>query len=395
MKATQKKIVSALLIVILLIIGAVVVTKGGLWAANTQAVEVTEQSTEQEDAYAKAKADLTFWYEDDTYTTFFEEAARVYFAQTGVKVVAECKDTIDYIGDIYDKTMQDDGFPDVSLISGADLEEAYLYGLVSVNDRTGDREDILLPARNAAIYDGKVLGYPLSYNTCVFVYQNGYFESTPESLQMIIDYSNENEPAENVEYLLEWNVNDGFYDFPFVSNSVTFDKSEKQSMNVVYDQTLYDQDIAFFESILESFSIDASHVTEEGIIDHFMSGKTLCAIIDTDCLYQLEGYSYSMIPIPNLNDELTASTTASTDMMVVNAFSQKEEQAKDFAAFVTTDMSGVLQEQSGHYSVIPSENPDAAETLAIDTYNNAVPMPNSMDARDFWVKLEETISKYF
>ena len=45
---------------------------------------------------------------------------------------------------------------------------------------------------------------------------------------------------------LEWDVNDAFYDFPFISNSVTFEKTEPEVLNVIYDQTLYQQDLDYF-----------------------------------------------------------------------------------------------------------------------------------------------------
>ena len=50
---------------------------------------------------------------------------------------------------------------------------------------------------------------------------------------------------------------------------------------------------------------------------------------------------------------------------------------------------------SGHYSVIPSETPDTVEQTALDAYEGAVLMPDSKDAKNFWVTLEETILKYF
>lgn len=408
MKVSSKKIISALLICALLIIGAVIVAKGsngkadGTVENDTASVEqgvsdvqAEEGATEEERAYQQAKTDLVFWYEDDVYAAFFEEAARRYFAETGIKVSVEYQDTIDYIGDIYDKTMQDDGFPDVYLIPGDNLEETYLYGLVAVNDSNMEEAGILAHAAEASIYQEKVLGYPLSYNTCLFVYQDGYFEETPSSLQMIIDYSNQNEPAENVEYLLEWDVNDAFYDFPFISNSVTFEKLEAETMNVIYNEEMYQKDLEYFETILESFSVDASKVSEDGIIENFLAGRTLCAIIDTNSLHHLEEYTYSLMPVPNLNEELTAVTSATTDMLVVNDFSGRQEDAADFANYVTVTMSEDLHELSGHYSVIPSENPDVTETVAYQTYESAVLVPDSQDAKDFWVKLEETISKYF
>lgn len=411
MKALQKKIVSVVLICVLLILGAVTVNRGndtgsGADEALPAATEARgntgqEASTaggrdaDVREAYQKAETDLTFWYEDASYTAFFETAAERYFEKTGIKVAVQCQDTIDYMGDIYDRTMQDDAFPDVYLISGDNLEEAYLYGLVSVNEKGLADVNAADNAVKASTYQEKLLGYPLSYNTCVFIFQGDYFGNAPESLQSIIDYSDENEPPENVEYLLEWDVGDAFYDFPFISNSVTFEKNEAETMDVVYDEELYQQDLEYFEGILESFSVDAQKVSEEHIVENFLAGRTLSAIIDTDSLYQLEGYDYALMQIPNLNETLTASTCAITDMLVVNDFSKQGEEAADFAYFVTVTMAGELRGMTGHFSVIPSDEPEWVEQVAYETYESAVLVPDSQDAKDFWVELEETILKYF
>lgn len=419
MNKMQKKIVAVVLIVVLLALGAVLVCSGtgAVWGERSGGAEKSQASVSQESeqsgqteesgaktatelsvdaaAYDDAAADLVFWYEDETYAAFLETAARRYFAGTGVKVALEYQETIDYVGDIYEQTMQDDGFPDVYLISGDNLEEAYLYGLVSVNKSEMEDSGIAQNAIKASTYGEKYLGYPLSYNTCVFIYQPGYFETEPGSIQAIIDYSGENEPEENVEYLLEWDVNDAFYDFPFISNSVSFEKTQAECMEVVYDEELYNQDLAFFEEILESFSIDAEAVSEDSIIENFLTGKTLCAIIDTDSLYRLEGYQYSVMEIPDLNDSLEAYSCAITDMILVNEFSVHGEAAAEFARFVTVDMAAEMYELCGHFSVIPSENPEQTKQVAYRAYETSVIVPNSQDARDFWVKLEETISKYF
>lgn len=395
MKPLQKKLVSVGAVCVVLIVGAVTVRKTTYISVQEDEPVIETVKLSEERAYQRAATDLTFWYEDVTYTDFFEKAALDYFEETGIKVVVQCKNTIDYMGDIYDETMQDGAFPDVYLISGDNLEEAYLYGLVSVNEKGLEDIEVAENAITASTYGEELLGYPLSYNTCVFVYQNDYFSIAPESLQEIIDYSNQNEPGENVEYLLEWDVNDAFYDFPFISNSVTFDKSEPEVMNVIYDDELYQKDLEYFEGILASFSVDAEKVSETRIVENFKGKRTLSAIIDTNSLYMLSDYSYSLMLMPNLNDELPAYTCAITDMLVVNDFSEKAELASDFAYFVTVTMSDELHAMSGHYSVIQSESPDWVEQVAYQAYEASVLAPNSQDARDFWVKLEETISQYF
>lgn len=402
MSSIQKKLISALLICALLAAGAAAV---GNASAPDHASGSTEQTSpsaakpqqdhKKSQGYDQAKTDLLFWYEDDSYTSFFARAAERYYEETGIKVSAKRRETLDYMGEIYDKTMQDDAFPDVCLISGENLEEAYLYGLVSVHDSAGAYEKAAKNAVKAATYRDQMLSYPLSYNTALFVYNTEYFEKAPESLQAIIDYSIENEPEEHVEYLLEWDVNDAFYDFPFISNSVRFEKTETETMKIVYDEELYRKDMEFFENILISFSVDAETVTEQGIIENFKAGRTLCAILDSDSLKELKAGSCSLTEIPDLNEELEASSCATTDMLIVNAFSGKQEQAAAFAEFVTVTMAGELHQESGHYPVFLSEDADEMEQTAYSAYEDAVLVPNSQDAKDFWVGLEETISRYF
>ena len=395
MKLLYKRLTAAGLVVVLGMTGMAVMNTAGCGSSGEGVSSTETREDAADEAYRSAPADLTLWYADDSYADFFTEAAARYYAKTGKKVAVQYQDTIDYLGTIYDKTMQDDGFPDVYLLPGDNLEEAYLYGLVSVNQTDPSGSGVLEKAVEAAAYEDRVLGYPLSYDACVFIYQTDYFTEAPASLQAIIDYSNENEPAENVEYLLEWDVNDAFYDFPFVGNSVTFAKSGSDELNVTYDDTLYQQDLEYFDTILASFSIDADQVSEQHIVNNFREGRTLSAILDTDTLWQLDGYDYGLMQMPELSDTLSAATCASTDMIVVNDYTKDSAAAADFAQFVTVDMSDELHGLSGHYSVIPSETPDTVEQTALDAYDAAVLMPDSKDAKNFWVTLEETILKYF
>lgn len=399
MSTLQKKIVAILAICVMLMGGIVIVGQSsgsGLEEADSEIEMIQEDEKEQAAAAEnKGQAELVFWYEDDSYREFFKTAAERYYEETGINVEVEYRDTIDYLGEIYDGTMKNTLFPDVYLISGDNLEEAYLYGLVAKNEQGISHAGISDKAREACTYQGKLLGYPLSFNTCVFIYQSGYFETAPSSLQSIIDYSDQNEPGEDVIYLLEWDVNDPFYDFPFISNSVTFEKTETEIMNVLYDEELYQKDLAFFEEILESFSVDATLVSENSIISNFLGGRTLCAIIDTDSLHRLRGYQYSLMEIPNLNEELDATSCTITNMLVVNDFSEDKEKAAAFAEFVTVEMSDKLYELTGHFSVTPSKEQDWIEETAHRAYESSVLVPDSQDAKDFWVGLEETISRYF
>ena len=194
---------------------------------------------------------------------------------------------------------------------------------------------------------------------------------------------------------MEWDVNDAFYDFPFIGNSVTFEKTAPEMMNVTYDEDLYQKDLEYFETILGSFSLDINTVSMDSILEHFKDGKTLCAFVNTDSLQKLDDISYSVMEIPALNEELPSVACASTDMLVVNDFSKNASDAADFAEFVTVQLADVLHDMSGYYSVFLSQNASDAEKTAYQAYEDAILLPDSQDAKDFWVGLKEKIAEYF
>ena len=73
-------------------------------------------------------------------------------------------------------------------------------------------------------------------------------------------------------------------------------------LDVTYDDTLYQLDLEYFDTILASFSIDAEQVSEQHIVNNFREGRTLSAILDTDTLWQLDGYDYGLMQMPELSD---------------------------------------------------------------------------------------------
>ena len=171
-------------------------------------------------------------------------------------------------------------------------------------------------------------------------------------------------------------------------------KQAPETMNVAYDEDLYQKDLEYFETILGSFSLDINSVSMDSILEHFKSGKTLCAFVNTDSLQKLDDISYSVMEIPALNEELPSIGCASTDMFVVNDFSKNTDQAADFADFVTVRLTDRLHDMSGHYSVFLSQTADDAEKplISIRGCRFTAGFPG---CKDFWVGLKEKIAEYF
>ncbi|MBQ8279199.1 MAG: extracellular solute-binding protein [Roseburia sp.] len=339
-------------------------------------------------------ADLRFWYDDASYDTYFLNMAAEYYEETGVLVELTYVDTMDYVGAIYDATMKEEMFPDAYLLSGEELEKAHLYGVAGENKSESLYSGIV--ANNAIIASkchDKMFGYPLSYNVCLLAYNNQYFEAAPESLQAIIDYSDDNEPDENVQYLLEWDAYDPFFGFLFVSESVVLNADEIGVLEATYDEARLEESLLFLEESLASFSLPLDTVTEESVINDVLNGVTLCAIVDSDSMTELYDTSYDIVEFPRLNEELDAQSAALTDMIIVNDYSEKQQAASAFAKYITLENYEKVWEMTGHYPVQLQPGGDEKERAAYRAYEKSIPAPNSQDAGGFWIHIKELITE--
>ena len=101
---------------------------------------------------------------------------------------------------------------------------------------------------------------------------------------------------------------------------------------MAYDEDLYQKDLEYFETILGSFSLDINSVSMDSILEHFKSGKTLCAFVNTDSLQKLDDISYSVMEIPALNEELPSIGCASRICLLSMIF-QKYGSGSGFCRF--------------------------------------------------------------
>ena len=393
----MKRYLSTALLGVFLVVIAAAVANREVYNPVLMQPEAQVNVQTAEEAYQealKSGADLCFWYDDSSYDTYFTTLAADYYKETGILVELVYKEVMDYVGDIHDSTMQEEAFPDVFLLSGEELEKAHLYGIAGENELAESyMGKVAENAVTASVCHGKMFGYPLSYNVCLLTYNNQYFATAPESLQAIIDYSDENEPAENVQYLLEWDAYDPFFGFLFVSDSVVLSDEAIGVLEASYDEALLEESLLFLEESLASFSLPLETVTEESVISDVVNGVTLCAIIDSDSMAELQNPSYDIAEFPRLNENLDAKSTALTDMILVNDYSKKQEEASAFAKYLTLDNYASVFELTGHYPVQLQSVEDKYEATAYHAYENAVPAPNSQDAGGFWIHIEEMITE--
>lgn len=367
-----------------------------LWNAVYHPIYVTaekEVQKEDETAYEKAPKEIEFWYTDASYTDYYETCAKRFYDETGIAVEVTLKDSLGFLETVYQNTMEDTNYPDVYMIQNDSLGKAYLYGLAKENDNTDmQKEGYATNAVDASSCEGKVYGYPLTFHTEVFVYQTEAFSEPPKSIQEILDLAETSEIGLKAGNLLEWDVADAYYDFPFVGNSITFDTSDAGKLQVTVDEDSYNKELAYYQELSNTIDLDTDMITRSQVLSDFSSGATLCAIVDSDDLDEIHDMDYTVSMLPALNDELSMKGISYTKLLVVNDYTKESEKAEAFAQFVTTECADDLENRSGHISVKRDVLTDEKSKLIYQQYENSINMPNTMDSEEFLIELKNKMT---
>ena len=206
MKKKTKEIIetTTLAVGVILLSAAAFYSSKETWKTELKTDRKEQITSEQEtkEAYKAAQKELSFWYSDADCRNYFEQCAVDYYAKTGIAVGIRYVDEESYLEQIYDATMTEEDYPDLYLVWNDAKDKAYLYGVATEEE------------------------YPLFFDTLVMVYQKENFPEAPESISEILDYGQNNLLGEGVGNLLEWNVADGFYDYPFVGTEVEWNETD-------------------------------------------------------------------------------------------------------------------------------------------------------------------------
>ena len=122
---------------------------------------------------------LVLWYTDEKMTDYVESVALKYYEETGVRVRPKCVTGLEYLENINNASVRDGKGPDLYITTNDTLGKAYLAGLASeIQDNGKTVNSTVFPqtAVDAVTYEGKVVGYPFTYETAVFLYNKTYVE---------------------------------------------------------------------------------------------------------------------------------------------------------------------------------------------------------------------------
>ena len=279
------------------------------------------------------------------------------------------------------------------MIQNDSLGKVCLYGLAKENENAGfENENYAENAVEASSCEGKLYGYPLTFHTGIFVYQTEAFAEAPKSIQEILDLAENSEIGLKAGNLIEWNVADAYYDFPFIGNSITFDALDAGELQLTVDEDSYEKELAYYQGLSDTINLDTDTITRQQVLEDFSIGATLCAIVDSDDLREIHDMDYSVSMLPALNEELSMRGASYTKMLIVNDYTKESEKAAAFAKFVTTDCVDDLEKQTGYLPVKRDAVTDKKSKLIYQQYENSVNMPNAMNSEEFLIELKNKMT---
>ena len=98
--------------------------------------------------------------------------------------------------------------------------------------------------------------------------------------------------------------------------------------------------------------------------------------------------------MPRVSGELGSRSMSVTNAVAVNSYSEHEELANRFAAYLVTEYADSLYERTGKVSAnLHMESDLAGLQVFKQEYAKSIPLPKMMETGNFWLQLEGLFSK--
>ena len=413
-------------------LGTLGVAKLGLPISEKKTL--AEEETELSEAlHLSGQTDtLYFWYTDEGMTDYLNSVAVSYNeTKDDVRVVPVLKSGSEYLEHVNKASIDDEELPDIYLIGNDSLEKAYLAGLADqIQPAFATPVEELYPqaALDAVTYKDKLVGYPLSYVTTSFLYNETYLkdwiierypaeEEKPEvsreeveailshTMDALLSFADEYDAPEQVDGVFRWDVNDIFYNYFFVGDAILVGgvHGDDPTQIDLYNETAINS-MLLYKNLNQFFSIDTEEVSYEGVVQDFIDGKIVFTVAKQDAIAKIEAakaegtfpYEYGVCLLPDISDTVEARTLSVTNAVVINAYSEHREAANEFAGYLVeqTKNGDAFLARTGKISALLDATYENPKYLAfMEEYKKSEPIAKLIETSNYWVKLEVAFSR--
>ncbi|MGN0480974.1 MAG: extracellular solute-binding protein [Lachnospiraceae bacterium] len=361
----------------------------------------TANENGDETGYVGKPVELTLWYTDSRLTTYLEYVAEKYHESNNsitVNNVLVSKEK--YLQNVYNGCVKEGNGPDLFISSSDDLEEICYMGLAWDNEDTitYSVENYGNAAVNAASYNGKLYGYPLTYETAVMVYNSDYAVSVSsfgDLEQYVKNYApDENSPA--IEFIVQWDVTDVFLNYAFVGNYISIGGTDGDSGDIDYSSDDFERSLQRYIDIKDDLGIDKDDATYEKCMQQFCDTKLLYTIINSKDLKKLDesDINYSVVKIPDYDSVYASKAMSQTSLAIVSPYGNNKKQAINYAKALTYDYAGqIIARGAGCPARGNVEDLPKQYASAHNVYKDTIVKSQLMKTGDTYMKLEVVLHK--
>ena len=395
---------------------------------------LAEEETELSEALhlSGQKDTLYFWYTDEGMTDYLNSVAVSYNeTKDDVRVVPVLKSGSEYLEHVNQASIDDEELPDIYLIGNDSLEKAYLAGLADqIQPAFSTPVEELYPqaALDAVTYKDKLVGYPLSYVTTSFLYNETYLKDwiiarsaaeeekpevsreeveaiLPHTMDALLSFADEYDAPEQVDGVFRWDVNDIFHNYFFVGDAILVGgvHGDDPTQIDLYNETAINS-MLLYKNLNQFFSIDTEEVSYEGVVQDFIDGKIVFTVAKQDAIAKIEAakaegtfpYEYGVCLLPDISDTVKARTLSVTNAVVINAYSEHREAANEFAGYLVeqTKNGDAFLARTGKISALLDATYENPKYLAfMEEYKKSEPIAKLIETSNYWVKLEVAFSR--
>lgn len=364
------------------------------------------------------KETIRFWYADESLSDYLNSAAVAFGEAADIRVIPELVSESEYLEAINNATVREDTFPDIYLISNDSLEKAYLSGLATEildEQNVVNQDNFSQAALSAVTYQGEYVGYPLYYETTALLYNETYLQAwaaqqetpteahVPGNFDELLTMADTFDPPEAVESIFTWDVSDIFYNYYLIGNYINVGGEtgdDRGQINIYNNEAVLC--LQKYQALNQFFSIDSATVDYESILQDFMEGKLVYTVATTDAAAKLaqakeEGIftgEYGFAMMPDVTADLKSRSLSVTGALAISSYSEKKEEANQFATFLVTEYADELYGRTGKMSAnknMDTDN-DAVQVFQAE-YGESIPLCKMIDTSNLWIQLEVLFSK--
>ena len=299
---------------------------------------------------------INIWYQDDAYTSYLDYIAQQFHKANEFITVNPVKvEENNLLDAVYNGSIAQNNVADVYLMEASDMQRAYLMGLTAENDaytQYYSQKHFPVTAVNAACYEGKLYGYPVTFHTAVMVYNKKY-TTAPENFEQIEAFLNSYQVTDenkDVNMIVGWDTQDLWTNYAFggsyVDNGGTLGEDAESDVQTEALKAAMTE----YAALQNTFGIVDK--TQEEYKQMFINNQLIYTILDSTQLADLNasGVDYGICAVPGAKTGFGTQSLSDTTLAMVNPYSENTDTAKAVAQAISYDYADLLEKDTGYIS---------------------------------------------